>query len=148
RTWTSSLPMETWLAASQRLFSGLCSYARKATLFGRASIRHQQSRLDQAEARIGNSDEGDARSTAQTGNGKFPMTTRLWNWAVACAVSPFLFSVSAAEIPDAAPKFTGPGSCSAPSCHGSVRPRNENSVMQNEYSTWAVLDKHSHAASV
>jgi len=44
-------------------------------------------------------------------------------------------------------KFTGPGSCSSPSCHGSVQPRNDNSVLQNEYSTWAVLDKHSRAAS-
>ena len=53
-----------------------------------------------------------------------------------------------AQNGEGTPKFTGPGSCSAPSCHGSVRPRGENSVLQNEYSTWAVQDKHSHAASV
>jgi len=42
-------------------------------------------------------------------------------------------------------KFTGPGSCSSPSCHGSVQERNETSVYQNEYSTWVVRDKHAHA---
>jgi len=75
------------------------------------------------------------------------MTIRLWTCAAACVLALLLSYPSAvAETSDAAPKFTGPGSCSAPSCHGSVRPRGENSVLQNEYSTWAVLDKHSHAA--
>jgi hypothetical protein len=54
----------------------------------------------------------------------------------------------AAAVGPPAPTYTGPGSCSSPSCHGSVRPRSENSVFQNEYSTWAVRDKHSRAASV
>ena len=42
-------------------------------------------------------------------------------------------------------KYTGPGSCSSPSCHGGVQERGETSVLQNEYSTWVVRDKHAHA---
>ena len=42
-------------------------------------------------------------------------------------------------------KYTGPGSCSSPSCHGGVQPRDQTSVLQNEYSTWVVRDKHAHA---
>ncbi len=42
-------------------------------------------------------------------------------------------------------KYTGPGSCSSPSCHGGVQPRNDTTVQQNEYSTWVVRDKHAHA---
>jgi len=43
---------------------------------------------------------------------------------------------------DGAGKYTGPGSCASTSCHGSVTPRTENDVLQNEYSTWIVKDKH------
>jgi hypothetical protein len=43
------------------------------------------------------------------------------------------------------PKYTGPGSCASPSCHGGVAPRSDNSVWQNEYSTWVVKDKHAQA---
>ena len=42
-------------------------------------------------------------------------------------------------------KYTGPGSCASTSCHGSIVPRNVNDVLQNEYSTWIVKDKHSKA---
>ncbi len=42
-------------------------------------------------------------------------------------------------------KYTGPGSCSSPSCHGGVQERSDTSVLQNEYSTWVVRDKHAHA---
>lgn len=42
-------------------------------------------------------------------------------------------------------KYTGPGSCSSPSCHGGVQSRDQTSVLQNEYSTWVVRDKHAHA---
>jgi len=42
-------------------------------------------------------------------------------------------------------KYTGPGSCSSPSCHGGVQPRDQTTVLQNEYSTWVVRDKHAHA---
>jgi hypothetical protein len=44
-----------------------------------------------------------------------------------------------------APRYTGPGSCASSACHGSVTPRSENRVLQNEYSTWIVRDKHSKA---
>ncbi len=40
-------------------------------------------------------------------------------------------------------KYTGPGSCASTSCHGSISPRNDTDVLQNEYSTWIVKDKHS-----
>src|ERR1700735_2980258 len=46
------------------------------------------------------------------------------------------------------PKYTGPGSCASPSCHGGVAPRSDNSVWQNEYSTWVVKDKHAQAHTV
>jgi len=49
-----------------------------------------------------------------------------------------------AETPETS-KFTGPGSCSSPACHGGVQERNETTVLQNEYSTWVVRDKHAHA---
>lgn len=45
-------------------------------------------------------------------------------------------------------KYTGPGSCSSPSCHGGVQPRQQSSVLQNEYSTWVVKDKHTKAFAV
>jgi Cytochrome c554 and c-prime len=43
------------------------------------------------------------------------------------------------------PKYVGPGSCSSTSCHGSVKPRVDSRIFQNEYSIWAVQDKHSKA---
>jgi len=42
-------------------------------------------------------------------------------------------------------KYTGPGSCASPSCHGGVQARADTSVWQNEYSTWVVKDKHAQA---
>jgi hypothetical protein len=42
-------------------------------------------------------------------------------------------------------KYTGPGSCASTSCHGSVKPRTDTRVWQNEYSLWVVRDKHSKA---
>src|ERR1700689_4482719 len=44
-----------------------------------------------------------------------------------------------------APRYTGPGSCASTTCHGSISPRTDNRVLQNEYSTWIVKDKHSKA---
>jgi Cytochrome c554 and c-prime len=46
------------------------------------------------------------------------------------------------------PKYTGPGSCASSSCHGGVAPRSDNSVWQNEYSTWVIKDKHAQAYTV
>ena len=45
-------------------------------------------------------------------------------------------------------KYIGPGSCAATSCHGSVKPLAESRILQNEYSTWIVQDKHSRAFQV
>src|SRR5260221_9187835 len=45
-------------------------------------------------------------------------------------------------------KYTGPGSCAAPACHGGVQPRTETAVLQNEYSTWLLRDKHAQAYAV
>jgi Cytochrome c554 and c-prime len=42
-------------------------------------------------------------------------------------------------------KYIGPGSCAATSCHGSVKPVAASRILQNEYSTWIVKDKHSHS---
>ena len=43
------------------------------------------------------------------------------------------------------PRYTGPGSCASTTCHGSVTPRTDNRVLQDEYSIWIVKDKHSKA---
>ena len=49
-----------------------------------------------------------------------------------------------ADTPESS-KYTGPGSCSSPACHGGVQERTDTSVLQNEYSTWVVRDKHARA---
>ena len=51
-------------------------------------------------------------------------------------------------LPSTSPKYTGPGACSSVSCHGSVQPRSQTSVLQNEYATWTLLDKHAKANAV
>lgn len=58
------------------------------------------------------------------------------------------FPATLSAVVDAAgppAQYTGPGSCSSTSCHGNVAPRAETRVLQNEYSTWIVKDKHSKA---
>jgi hypothetical protein len=42
-------------------------------------------------------------------------------------------------------KYIGPGSCAATSCHGSVKSIAGSRILQNEYSTWILQDKHSRA---
>jgi Cytochrome c554 and c-prime len=39
-------------------------------------------------------------------------------------------------------KYIGSGSCAATSCHGSVKPIAGSRILQNEYSTWIIQDKH------
>src|SRR5256885_11622118 len=51
-------------------------------------------------------------------------------------------SLSAQNEPS---KYIGPGSCAATSCHGSVKPIPDSRILQNEYSTWIIRDKHSRA---
>ena len=57
-----------------------------------------------------------------------------------CGLPNFL---GAAESESA--KYIGPGSCAATSCHGSVKPVADSRILQNEYSTWIIEDKHSKA---
>lgn len=45
-------------------------------------------------------------------------------------------------------QYIGPGSCAATACHGSVRPRTETHIQQNEYSTWVTQDRHARAFAV
>ena len=45
-------------------------------------------------------------------------------------------------------KYIGPGSCAATSCHGSIKPIAGSRILQNEYSTWILQDKHSRAYQV
>ena len=50
------------------------------------------------------------------------------------------------KTPSAEPmKYIGPGSCAATSCHGSVKPISGSRILQTEYSTWILKDKHSRA---
>jgi hypothetical protein len=59
-----------------------------------------------------------------------------------------LLTLAVAAFAAEPPKFTGPGSCASPSCHGGVQARSDTSVWQNEYSTWVVKDKHAQAYTV
>jgi Cytochrome c554 and c-prime len=54
-------------------------------------------------------------------------------------------SLAHATPDDAVGKYTGPGSCASTTCHGSIVPRTDSRVLQNEYSIWIVKDKHSKA---
>ena len=56
-------------------------------------------------------------------------------------------AVPSAQSP-AAGSYTGPGSCAASSCHGSVRPVADSRILQTEYTTWVVQDKHAQATAV
>jgi len=49
-----------------------------------------------------------------------------------------------APAPEAS-KYIGPGSCAATACHGSVKPVEGSRILQTEYSTWILKDKHSRA---
>jgi Cytochrome c554 and c-prime len=41
--------------------------------------------------------------------------------------------------------YSGPGSCAASNCHGSVAQKTVTRIWQNEYSIWAAQDKHARA---
>jgi Cytochrome c554 and c-prime len=59
------------------------------------------------------------------------------------------FSISGfATDPSEPVKYLGPGSCAATSCHGGVKPVEGSRILQNEYSTWILQDKHSRAYQV
>jgi hypothetical protein len=62
-------------------------------------------------------------------------------WATALSCPGF-----AQQIPNSIiGKFVGPGSCSATACHGGIRPSATGRILQNEYSTWVLQDKHAQA---
>jgi len=54
-------------------------------------------------------------------------------------------TVGRAAEADGIGKYIGPGSCAATSCHGSVKPVAGSRILQDEYSTWILRDKHSRA---
>jgi hypothetical protein len=65
-----------------------------------------------------------------------------------CLAAMFLCLLSNQSFATDAPepiKYIGPGSCAATSCHGSVKPVAGSRILQNEYSTWILQDKHSRA---
>jgi hypothetical protein len=70
--------------------------------------------------------------------------------AVCAGVIFFTAAVAAraASSPADSSKYTGPGSCSSTSCHGSVKPRADSRIFQNEYSIWVIQDKHAKAYDV
>jgi hypothetical protein len=80
--------------------------------------------------------------------------TRLFMMAAAfcCLFAGLAFAEGSYEFMQAGTgqqgKYVGPGSCSATACHGSVQPRRETKVLQNEYSTWVLQDKHAKAQQV
>ena len=64
------------------------------------------------------------------------------------SASAFAQGATADRQAPAANSFTGPGSCAASSCHGSVRPVAGSRILQTEYTTWVVQDKHARATEV
>jgi Cytochrome c554 and c-prime len=68
-------------------------------------------------------------------------------FAVAGAILAFaipVFAQSAKPVGEPQ-KYIGPGSCAATSCHGSVKPVADSRILQTEYTTWILKDKHSRA---
>src|SRR5882757_6188530 len=57
----------------------------------------------------------------------------------------FALAAQSAKSLGEAQKYIGPGSCAATSCHGSVKPVADSSILQTEYTTWILQDKHSRA---
>src|SRR5262249_5232641 len=75
--------------------------------------------------------------------------TSVWFRALVCAVFVWFVGVTPALMAQGdgvgVGKYIGPGSCAATSCHGSVKPIAGSRILQDEYSTWILKDKHSHA---
>src|ERR1700719_5034960 len=70
-----------------------------------------------------------------------PITRRIVSVVFLFLAAP-VFLIAAENEPI---KYIGPGSCAATSCHGSVKPIAGSRILQNEYSTWIIKDKHSRA---
>src|SRR5579862_5659171 len=62
--------------------------------------------------------------------------------ALFCSLPSTAFAQAGVSASQGAGKYTGPGSCASTACHGAITPQNINEVLQNEYSTWIVKDKH------
>ena len=75
-----------------------------------------------------------------------PVSTRLALLAAALVFCLLPADSSTNDTPEPI-KYIGPGSCAATSCHGSVKPVAGSRILQNEYSTWILQDKHSRAYS-
>lgn len=54
-------------------------------------------------------------------------------------------NAQSSKSPQTEARYIGPGSCAATACHGSVKPVGESRILQNEYSTWILKDKHARA---
>src|SRR5271167_346280 len=79
-----------------------------------------------------------------------PINSHLARVALSAASFSFFFlpsNFAATDTPEPI-KYIGPGSCAATSCHGSVKPVAGSRILQNEYSTWIISDKHSRAYQV
>src|SRR5580704_17255834 len=64
------------------------------------------------------------------------------------AASPVSRMLQASALPAVASagyKYLGPGSCSASACRGGIQARDTTKVLQNEFRTWIVQDRHSRA---
>jgi cytochrome c554/c'-like protein len=72
------------------------------------------------------------------------LATIVWSSSLGAQEKAAPVSAPHGQLPQV-PQYTGPGSCASATCHGSVTPRSDNRVLQNEYSTWIVKDKHSKA---
>lgn len=64
------------------------------------------------------------------------------------AAEPMVVGPRATQSVPAAGSFTGPGSCAAAACHGSVRPVAGSRILQNEYTTWIAQDRHARASEM
>jgi hypothetical protein len=68
--------------------------------------------------------------------------------ALCAAILAFSLSVVSAQTVKSGSepmKYIGPGSCAATSCHGSVKPVADSRILQTEYTTWILKDRHSRA---
>jgi len=58
-------------------------------------------------------------------------------------------AVSAAPLPNQSPHRTeGTVNCASSTCHGSITPLEGSNVLQNEYTTWLRIDRHTQAYAV
>ena len=75
-----------------------------------------------------------------------PACTWVLVWTAALAAGTTrIANAQAVSTAAQVPQYVGAGGCSAPACHGSVKPMTQTSIWQNEYSIWGTQDKHSHA---